>query len=111
MNESDQRISDPTTVLLLTNMATPFDVDGELEVETANECRKFGSVDKCIVFEDKRKGTPQDELVRIFVKFRDISSSMKAFHELNQRFFDGRQVKAHYYNEHLFNRNELDAEI
>ncbi len=32
-------------------MVGPGEVDDDLEPETAEECRKYGAVEKCIIFE------------------------------------------------------------
>jgi len=55
-------------------MVGPGEVDAELEGETANECEKYGPVDKVAIKEIRT--LPPDESVRIFVKFarRDAAS-------------------------------------
>jgi hypothetical protein len=45
---------------------------------------------------------PEEEAVQIFVKFADKSSAERAVSDLNGRFFAGRQVLAHYYDERTF---------
>lgn len=38
-------------VFMLQNMVGPGEVDEELEPETAEECTKYGKVNKCVIFE------------------------------------------------------------
>ncbi|XP_074725800.1 splicing factor 45 isoform X3 [Strix uralensis] len=41
----------PTKVVLLRNMVGAGEVDEDLEVETKEECEKYGKVGKCVIFE------------------------------------------------------------
>ena len=38
-------------VILLTNMVGPGEVDDMLQEETADECSKYGKVQRCLIFE------------------------------------------------------------
>lgn len=38
-------------VILLTNMVGPGEVDDTLQEETADECAKYGKVERCLIFE------------------------------------------------------------
>ena len=38
-------------LLRVQNMVGPGEVDDDLEPETAEECSKYGEVEKCIIFE------------------------------------------------------------
>lgn len=40
-------------VILLTNMVGPGEVDDILQEETADECSKYGKVERCLIFEVK----------------------------------------------------------
>lgn len=40
-----------SSVVLLTNMVGPGEVDEDLQTETADECAKFGKVERCLIFE------------------------------------------------------------
>lgn len=40
-----------TKVILLTNMVGPGEVDDMLQEETADECSKYGKVERCLIFE------------------------------------------------------------
>jgi splicing factor 45 len=50
---------------------------------------------------------PDDEAVRIFVKFEDIVAAIRAKKDLNGRFFGGRQVSAQFFDEQRFDRLDL----
>uniref|UniRef100_A0A2K6UFY1 Splicing factor 45 n=1 Tax=Saimiri boliviensis boliviensis TaxID=39432 RepID=A0A2K6UFY1_SAIBB len=85
----------PTKVVLLRNMVGAGEVDEDLEVETKEECEKYGKVGKCVIFEIP--GAPDDEAVRIFLEFERVESAIKAVVDLNGRYFGGRVVKACFY--------------
>nr|KAF6432224.1 RNA binding motif protein 17 [Rousettus aegyptiacus] len=63
----------PTKVVLLRNMVGAGEVDEDLEVETKEECEKYGKVGKCVIFEIP--GAPDDEAVRIFLEFERVESA------------------------------------
>lgn len=66
-----------TSVLLLLNMVPGREkIDDDLDKETAEECSKFGIVKECIVYPITNPNVPENEAVRIFVSFSDISSAI-----------------------------------
>ncbi|PIN07330.1 mRNA splicing factor [Handroanthus impetiginosus] len=97
----------PTRVVLLRNMVGPGEVDDDLEGEVAEECAKFGTVTRVLIFEITEANFPHDEAVRIFVQFERAEQATKALIELEGRFFGGRVVHASFYDEDRFNNNEL----
>lgn len=97
----------PTRVLLLRNMVGPKEVDDELEDEVASECAKYGTVTRVLIFEITEPDFPGDEAVRIFVQFERSEETTKALIDLDGRFFGGRVVKACFYDEERFGKNEL----
>ncbi|CAL5346414.1 unnamed protein product [Camellia sinensis] len=97
----------PTRVLLLRNMVGPGEVDDELEEEVGTECTKFGTVTRVLIFEITEPNFPSEEAVRIFVQFERSEETTKALIDLEGRFFGGRVVKATFYDEDKFNKNEL----
>lgn len=98
----------PSRVILLTNMVGPGEVDGTLQEETADECNeKYGTVERCLIFEVPHGKLPDDEAVRIFVKFEDIVAAIRAKKDLNGRFFGGKQVTAQFFDEQRFDRLDL----
>ncbi|RUS83835.1 hypothetical protein EGW08_008416 [Elysia chlorotica] len=102
-------LKNPSKVLLLQNMVGPGEVDEDLEPETAEECSKYGKVNKCVIFE--MPDVPEEECVRIFVEFERMESATKGLVDLNGRFFGGRVVKACFYNLDKFRRMDYDSPI
>ena len=85
----------------------PGEVDDELEDEVASECSKYGTVLRVLIFEITQANFPVDEAVRIFVLFERTEESTKAVIDLEGRFFGGRVVRATFFDEERFERNEL----
>jgi len=96
----------PSRVVLLTNLVGAGEVDDTLQEETAEECERYGEVKNCLIYEVKGN-VPDDEAVRIFIKFGKIEEAMKAYSALNGRFFGGRKVKAKYFDEERFSKLDL----
>ncbi|CDH49578.1 splicing factor 45 [Lichtheimia corymbifera JMRC:FSU:9682] len=101
------RTSTPSPVVLLTNMVGPGQVDDMLQEETADECGKYGQVERCLIFEVPGGQVPEDQAVRIFVKFTRVESAMAALNDLNGRFFGGRVVTARFFDNNRFDRLDL----
>lgn len=99
----------PTKVVLLRNMVGRGEVDEDLEVETKEECEKYGKVVKCVIFEIS--GVSDDEAVRIFLEFERVESAIKAVVDLNGRYFGGRVVKACFYNLDKFRVLNLGEQV
>ncbi|CAG8457562.1 10319_t:CDS:2 [Paraglomus occultum] len=112
-NTVDRTNSPPDTetmsrVVLLTNMVGPGEVDDMLQEETADECNeKYGTVERCLIFEVPNGQLSDDEAVRIFVKFVGQEAAIKAKRDLNGRFFGGRAVTARFFDEGRFDRLDL----
>lgn len=96
-----------SSVILLTNMVGPGEVDEELKGEIEDECTKYGRVERCEIFEDNRIGVPPEESVRIFVKFKSIGAK-QAMDALNGRFFGGRTVHVSLFDEDKYYRKEFE---
>ncbi|XP_031561194.1 splicing factor 45-like [Actinia tenebrosa] len=112
-SESDSLISamkNPTKVVLLRNMVGPGEVDDDLQPETAEECAKYGEVNKVIIYEIP-EGVAEEEAVRIFVEFQRVESAIKAVVDLNGRYFGGRSVKASFYNLDRFRCLDLASDL
>ena len=98
----------PTTVVCLKNMVAPGEVDAELAKEVQEECGKFGPVRECIVYEHKDDPSlPEEEIVRTFVAFEKQESAIKAFLDMEGRFFAGRQISCCFFNEGRFAKRDL----
>ncbi|KAG0199637.1 hypothetical protein BGX28_007117 [Mortierella sp. GBA30] len=97
----------PSSVILLTNMVGPGEVDDTLQEETAVECERFGPVVRCLIFEVQNGKVPPEEAVRIFVKFGSLASAERALNDLDGRFFGGRQVRGQFFDEKRFDSLQL----
>ncbi|KAJ0018219.1 hypothetical protein Pint_11162 [Pistacia integerrima] len=89
------------------DMVGPGEVDDELEDEVGSECAKYGTVTRVLIFEITEPNFPVDEAVRIFVQFERSEETTKALIDLDGRFFGGRVVRASFYDEERFGKNEL----
>lgn len=97
-------------VVVLKNMVGVEDVDDELESEVTDECGKFGSVQKVIIYQEKQSEEEDAEIiVKIFVEFSVCEEAKKAKNSLNGRFFGGRTVVADIYDQTLFDEQDLSA--
>ncbi|KAH7544586.1 hypothetical protein FEM48_Zijuj01G0001500 [Ziziphus jujuba var. spinosa] len=85
----------------------PGEVDDELEDEVGSECAKYGTVTRVLIFEITEPNFPVDEAVRIFVQFERSEETTKALIDLDGRYFGGRVVRASFYDEERFGKNEL----
>lgn len=85
----------------------PGEVDDELEEEVGSECGKYGTVTRVLIFEITQPNFPTHEAVRIFVQFSRPEETTKALVDLDGRFFGGRTVRATFYDESKFSKNEL----
>ena len=134
-----QRLMRPrdSKVVILRNMVGPEDVDETLQEEIQEECSKFGSVERVVIYKEKQTDNEDDDfddvLVKIFVEFSvsggklcnkllylnsvswnifaillfRILEADKASSALNGRFFAGRLVKAESYDQALFDHNDF----
>lgn len=69
--------------------------DPELEAEILEEASKYGSVQRVKVFPHKRQ-------VRIFLLYENLPDAEKAQSTLHQRYFGGRVISAHFYDDSSF---------
>ncbi|XP_077410317.1 poly(U)-binding-splicing factor PUF60-like isoform X2 [Vanacampus margaritifer] len=99
-----------STVMVLRNMVGPEDIDDALEGEVTEECGKFGSVNRVIIYQEKQgEEEDADIIVKIFVEFSMASEMNKAIQALNDRWFGGRKVVAEVYDQDRFNSSDLSA--
>ncbi|KAL0083280.1 hypothetical protein F4703DRAFT_1905129 [Phycomyces blakesleeanus] len=94
-------------VILLTNMVGPGEVDDMLQEETADECAKYGKVERCLIFEVPNGQIADDQAVRIFIKFVQVEAAQRAINDLDGRYFGGRVVSARFYENDRFDRLDL----
>ena len=63
--------------MVLRNMVGPEDLDDELENEVTDECGKFGSVHRVIIYQEKQGEEDDAEIiVKIFVVFSQQSGEL-----------------------------------
>ncbi|MEQ2260375.1 Poly(U)-binding-splicing factor puf60 [Xenotaenia resolanae] len=99
-----------STVMVLRNMVGPEDIDDDLEGEVTEECGKFGTVNRVIIYQEKQgEEEDADIIVKIFVEFSTASEMNKAIQALNDRWFGGRKVVAEVYDQDRFNSSDLSA--
>ncbi|XP_053201681.1 poly(U)-binding-splicing factor half pint-like isoform X2 [Panonychus citri] len=97
-------------VVVLRNMVGVEDIDDALESEVTDECGKFGSVNRVIIYEEKQSEDDDAEvIVKIFVEFSNSQEAIKARDSLNGRFFGGRIVKAEIYDQTLYDEKDLSG--
>ncbi|XP_032219019.2 poly(U)-binding-splicing factor PUF60 isoform X2 [Nematostella vectensis] len=97
-------------VMVLRNMVGVGDLDEDLEHEVTDECSKFGTVSRVVIYKEKQ-GEEEDAevIVKIFVEFTSPDETDKATSNLDGRWFGGRAVKAEAYNEDKFLSADLSG--
>ena len=97
-------------VMILRNMVDVEDIDEDLESEVTEECGKFGSVNRVVIYQEKQS---EEEfaavIVKIFVEFTETSSCIRGTDALNGRWFGGRKIEAAAYSQHKFDSNDLSG--
>lgn len=64
-------------VVVLKNMVTVDDIDDDLESEVTDECGKFGTVSRVIIYQEKQSDEEDAEvIVKIFVEFQQGSCEL-----------------------------------
>ncbi|XP_054731080.1 poly(U)-binding-splicing factor half pint isoform X1 [Anastrepha obliqua] len=110
-----QRLMRPqeSRVIILRNMVGPEDVDETLQEEIQEECTKFGTVSRVIIFNEKQTENEDDEeaeiIVKIFVEFSSAVEAVRGRDALHGRFFGGRRVVAELYDQSLFDHGDLSG--
>lgn len=99
-----------SNVVVLRNMVGVEDLDDELESEVTDECGRFGTVRRVIIYQERQSEEENAEVVvKIFVEFSQPQESASARDALNGRFFGGRLVKAELYDQTLYEANDLSG--
>lgn len=98
-------------VVILRNMVEPDDVDETLQEEIQDECSKYGTVERVIIYNEKQSEDDDDAevIVKIFVEFSQMSEAESARDALNGRYFGGRLVKGELYDQALFDHNDFSG--
>lgn len=100
-----QRLSRaPTTrVMVLRNMLSADEIDGEVEAEVTEECENYGTVRKVVIYQERQSAAEDAEVVvKIFVEFSMPQDVQTAISALNGRYFGGRIVSATIYDQTAF---------
>ncbi|XP_043646623.1 poly(U)-binding-splicing factor half pint isoform X1 [Drosophila teissieri] len=110
-----QRLMRPvdSRVIILRNMVGPEDVDETLQEEIQEECSKFGTVSRVIIFNEKQTENEDDDeaeiIVKIFVEFSAGAEAVRGKEALDGRFFGGRRVVAELYDQGIFDQGDLSG--
>ncbi|KAH8375668.1 hypothetical protein KR200_007285, partial [Drosophila serrata] len=110
-----QRLMRPqdSRVIILRNMVGPEDVDETLQEEIQEECSKFGTVSRVIIFNEKQTENEDDDeaeiIVKIFVEFSAGAEALRGKEALHGRFFGGRRVVAELYDQGIFDQGDLSG--
>ncbi|XP_068148396.1 poly(U)-binding-splicing factor half pint [Drosophila tropicalis] len=110
-----QRLMRPqdSRVIILRNMVGPEDVDETLQEEIQEECSKFGTVSRVIIFNEKQTENEDDDeaeiIVKIFVEFSAGAEAIRGKDALHGRFFGGRRVIAELYDQSIFDQGDLSG--
>ncbi|XP_037916997.1 poly(U)-binding-splicing factor half pint isoform X2 [Hermetia illucens] len=110
-----QRLMRPqeSKVIILRNMVGPEDVDETLQEEIQDECAKFGTVERVIIYKEKQSENEEDDdadvIVKIFVEFSTAAEAERGREALHGRFFGGRRVIAELYDQALFDHGDLSG--
>eukprot|EP01068_Selenidium_serpulae_P013805 Selendium_serpulae@DN6011_c0_g1_i2.p1 len=83
-------------------MATDDDI-GETAQDFEEECLKHGEVLHVrAVRRDEAKSVPFSAAGDVFVEFRVLAAARNCLLAMSGRFFDGRRLAVHYFEERLF---------
>lgn len=97
-------------VVVLRNMVGVEDLDDDLKSEVTDECGRFGSVTRVIIYQESQSEDDDTEvIVKIFVEFAHPIECERARDALNGRYFGGRLVKAELYDQNMFDTNDLSG--
>ncbi|GAB6031543.1 hypothetical protein CHUAL_009311 [Chamberlinius hualienensis] len=97
-------------VVVLRNMVGVEDLDDDLKSEVTDECGRFGSVTRVIIYQESQSEEDDTEvIVKIFVEFAHSIECERARDALNGRYFGGRLVKAELYDQNMFDTNDLSG--
>jgi len=104
------RTGNESRVVVLRNMVGTEDVDDQLQDEITDECNRFGSVKRVVIYQEAQGEYEGAEVVvKIFVEFAEPHESEAARSALNGRYFGGRLVKADAYDMALYEHEDLSG--
>ncbi|XP_028026587.1 poly(U)-binding-splicing factor half pint [Bombyx mandarina] len=97
--------------VLLCNMVSADEVDEALHHEIQEECSKWGSVERLVIYNERQNedDDPSHANVKIFVQFAEPEEASATAGALNGRYFGGRTVRAALYDQDLFDHGDLSG--
>ncbi|ODM94227.1 Poly(U)-binding-splicing factor half pint [Orchesella cincta] len=102
--------SESSPVIVLKNMVSPEDVDDSLQDEITEECNRYGTVERVIIYQEKQSEEEDAPVVvKIFVEFTNPNEAETAKASLNGRYFGGRRVICEIYDYALYRNHDLSA--
>ncbi|CAG7683803.1 unnamed protein product [Allacma fusca] len=111
-HEVMQRLMRPESspVIVLKNMVEPEDVDDSLQEEIMEECSKFGTVERVLIYQETQSEEDNAPIVvKIFVEFSNASEAEAAKNSLNGRFFGGKVVICEIYEFSMYINHDLSG--
>ncbi|CAM4748166.1 unnamed protein product [Rotaria magnacalcarata] len=109
MQKLNQRRLD-SRVCVLRNMVGAEDVDDDLQQEITEECSKYGEVNKVVIYTERQgEEDNAEQIVKIFVEFKNSKEAEKSAESLNGRWFGGRMVKAELYDQAAYQAEDLSG--
>jgi poly(U)-binding-splicing factor PUF60 len=97
-----------TKTIVIRNMVTSDEVDEDLKDEINDECSKYGTVNKVLIYQEQQGEEDwAPVIVKIFVQFSDSEGSEKAVKSMHGRFFAGRPIVAEPYDQQRFDFEDL----
>ncbi|CAF0808966.1 unnamed protein product [Rotaria sp. Silwood1] len=109
MQKLNQRRLD-SRVCVLRNMVSSEEVDDDLQQEITEECSKYGEVNKVVIYTEKQgEEDNAEQIVKIFVEFKNSKEAEKSAESLNGRWFGGRMIKAELYDQVAYQAEDLSG--
>jgi hypothetical protein len=102
MQKLARRDTKESRCIVLFNLCDSKDVNKDLELEVLEECKKYGKVEKLVIYQEKTSEESEDVIVKIYILFSNTDESFDAQYSFNNRYFDGRLVTCEFYNEEDF---------
>jgi len=99
-----------SNVLLLRNMYINDDIPDDYEAELRPELSQYGHIRR-IYLHPKPEAEDELEQVRIFVEYANKATAVRAYADLNQRFFSERLIRADFYPTEKFALGQYNDDV
>ncbi|MEN2497459.1 MAG: Poly(U)-binding-splicing factor puf60 [Marteilia pararefringens] len=96
-------------VVVLSNMVGVDDVDEALEEEIKNECSKYASVLRVIIYIQDEYGSDEVKTVHIFIECESEEGAQKLKDIMNGRYFAQRMIAARFYDQELYDESHFQV--